>query len=331
MMTTEQNPLTIQGQSPSIEKLRKLIGKVAPFKTTCLIMGESGSGKELVARAIHQQSPRKAKKFVAINCGAIPENLLESELFGYVKGSFTGAQQDKKGLFEEANQGTLFLDEIGEMTLTLQAKLLRVIQESEIRKVGGVHAIKIDVRLVAATLKNLEHEVEQGRFREDLFYRLNVMPLNVPPLRERKEDIVPLAHYFLEKMNRDSESKVLDAMVLKKLQQHPWPGNVRELENVIERALVVAQGQKRIDVEHLPPQFKQTPQEIQPISPVEMENLSIKKQVKKLEMDLIQQALIETKGNRTHAAKILEISHRSLLYKIKEYELTDIVPKPNQG
>jgi len=312
------------GEHPKLQKTLKLVQRVAPFKTTCLIMGESGTGKELVAKSIHHQSKRANRKFVTINCGAIPEDLLESELFGYVKGAFTGAYQDKKGLFEEAHGGTLFLDEIGEMPQSLQAKLLRVFQESEIRKVGGVAQISIDVRIISATLKDLYLEVEQKRFREDLFYRLNVITVKIPPLRERKSDIPALVAHFLKKHEKKHGLKEIDALVLKKFMQHHWPGNVRELENAVERAAVLSQYQERIELEHLSDTFKDRP----PATGVNMspldtrENLSIKQRVKALEVDLIKKALLKTKGNRTHASRILEISHRSLLYKLKTYELS---------
>lgn len=315
--------MNILGQHPSIQEVLQLIDKVAPFKTTCLIVGESGTGKELVARTIHQQSKRKHKNFVTINCGAIPEQLLESELFGYVKGAFTGANADKKGLFEEANGGTLFLDEIGEMSLSLQSKLLRVLQESEIRKVGGIAPIPIDVRVLSATLKDLQQEVEKKTFREDLFYRLNVMSLQLPALRDRKEDIPELVQFFLKKYAGQETRTQVDAMVLKKFQQYEWPGNIRELENTIERAVVLSDHEERIEIRHLPENLRKKIDEQVTSLPLQNENLSIKKRVQSLEIDLIKKALMRTEGNRTHAAKILEISHRALLYKLKEYDLSN--------
>ncbi|MCB0272286.1 MAG: sigma 54-interacting transcriptional regulator [Bdellovibrionales bacterium] len=317
--------MSILGKHPSIQEIKALIQKVAPFKTTCLITGESGTGKELVAKSIHEQSKRKQKKFVTINCGAIPENLLESELFGYVKGAFTGAYQEKKGLFEEADGGTLFLDEIGEMSLSLQSKLLRVLQEGEIRKVGGVASISIDVRVLAATLKDLHFAVTEKLFREDLFYRLNVMSLHLPPLRERKEDIPELVEYFLVRFSQNRTKPHVDSIVFKKFQQYSWPGNIRELENILERAMVLIGTQNEISIEHLPQHFRSQVPLDGASAQVQDEVLSIKKRVQTLEIDLIKKALVQTSGNRTHAAKILEISHRALLYKLKEYELSDFL------
>jgi two-component system response regulator AtoC len=281
-----------------------------------LIRGESGTGKELVARAIHEASPRRARKFVAVNCAAIPAPLLESELFGHVRGAFTDAVRDKPGLFEEADGGTLFLDEVGELPLALQVKLLRALQESEIRPVGGAESIKIDVRLVAATLRDLEVEVAQGRFREDLYYRLNVLPVMVPALRERVEDIPELARWFAAKHGaRHGRVAELGEDAIEALVARAWPGNVRELENVIERALVLSEG-PAIDVELL---GSARPQNLQNGGDDE---LSIKKATRFLEQELIRRALGVTQGNRTNAAKLLEISHRALLYKMKEYGIT---------
>ncbi len=227
--------------------------RVAPTDLSVLITGESGSGKELIARAIHFNSPRNQKPFVAINCSAIPETLLESELFGYMKGSFTGAAKDKKGLFEEAHGGTLFLDEVGDLPLSLQVKLLRAIQEEEIRRVGASQTIKIDVRIITATLKNLSEEIKKGGFREDLYYRLNVLPIHLPPLRERKEDIGLLVDVFLKRLNKEMSKNVqkITPECLQYLMDYGWPGNVRELENTIERALVL-ENTNELTAEHLP-------------------------------------------------------------------------------
>jgi two-component system response regulator AtoC len=215
---------------------------VADFKTTVLITGESGTGKEVIARAIHQASVRREAAFVAVNCGAIPENLLESELFGYIKGAFTDAGQSKKGLFEEADGGTLFLDEVGELPTPLQVKLLRVLQDAEIRRVGDVRSVRVDVRVIAATARDLDREVAEGRFREDLFYRLNVIRIHIPPLRDRRQDIAPLAEHFLARHAARLGGKVsgLTEEAIRELEDSPWPGNVRELENAIERAVVLA-------------------------------------------------------------------------------------------
>ncbi len=307
---------SLVGDGPAMQKLKSTIRVVAPTRTTVLVLGESGTGKELVARAIHDASPRRDAKFVALNCAAIPATLLESELFGHVKGAFTDAVRDKRGLFEEADGGTLFLDEIGELPPPLQAKLLRALQESEIRKVGDTGSIKIDVRLVAATLRDLAEDVAVGRFREDLYYRLNVVPVQVPPLRDRSEDIPQLARFFAERhAARHQRSVALSEVAIETLARQPWPGNVRELENVIERALVLADGPA---IDHA---FLGTVMNVRPEKPDDRE-LSIKKATRSLEQDLIRRALGVTQGNRTNAAKLLEISHRALLYKMKEYGIS---------
>jgi two-component system response regulator AtoC len=303
------------------ERMRQIfdtIRKVAKYKSTILIEGESGTGKELVAKAIHFNSDRSNNPFIPVNCGAIPENLLESELFGHTKGSFTNAVRTKKGLFEEADGGTMFLDEIGELPLQLQVKLLRVLQDGEIRRIGDSRSIRIDVRIIAATIKDLDKEVRESKFRDDLFYRLNVLPMKIPPLKERKEDIPLLVDHFIHKYGREL-SKPIEGIIpeaLNCLLNYSWNGNVRELENVIERAIVLTES-NRIQVENLPPQI-QNPKEESRLSLLNDE-LSIKKASRYLEIDLIKKALHKTKGNHTHAAKLLEISHRALLYKIKDY------------
>ncbi len=312
-------PPTLVGDGVAMQQLRAVIKQVAAHKTTVLILGESGTGKELVARAIHDQSARHDGRFIAINCAAIPANLLESELFGHTRGAFTDAVRDKVGLFEEATGGTLFLDEVGELPIALQAKLLRALQEGEIRRVGDTAAIQIDVRLVAATLRDLAIDVAAGRFREDLFYRLNVVPVSIPPLRERTGDIAQLARFFLERhAARHGRGAVeLSAGALGALGEQPWPGNVRELENVIERALVLSEG----PVIDLP--FLGTVMNVRAAPPpTDTDELSIKKATRDLEADLIGRALVVTAGNRTNAAKLLEISHRALLYKMKEYGIS---------
>jgi len=294
------------------------IRKVTDLKTTVLILGESGTGKELVARAIHMSGVRAKKPFVAINCGAIPENLLESELFGHVRGAFTDASSDKTGLFEQADGGTLFLDEIGEMPLALQVKLLRVLQEEEIRRVGAAVSRKVNVRVVSATSRDLEGDVKGGRFREDLFFRLNVFCIHLPPLRERIEDIPQLVGYFLEKYSGGNDGTpprcAPDAM--RQLLGYGWPGNIRELENAVERGMILCDG-STITAGCLPLSL-QSGSDVSDPDPL-FENLSIKKAESAMERDLIRKALIKTGGNRTQAAKILEISHRSLLYKLKEF------------
>ena len=313
----------IVSKNEKMQKLFDVIRKVAPYKSTLLIMGESGTGKELIARALHYHSDRSQNPFVAVNCGAIPENLLESELFGHAKGAFTDAIQAKKGLFEEADEGTLFLDEIGELPLQLQVKLLRVLQEGEIRRVGEAKPIQVDVRIVAATVKDLVKEVNGGRFREDLFYRLNVFPVHLPPLRDRKEDIPLLVHHFIKKYNQILGKKVagVHAKALEALLNYRWSGNVRELENVIERAIVLADGVE-IEKENLPIEIQGFQERVQP-SPAVEEEFSIKKASRSMEINLIQKALKKTKGNHTHASRLLEISHRALLYKIKEYDIKE--------
>ena len=311
----------IVSKNESMLKLFEIVKKVASYKSTILITGESGTGKELVARALHYSSERAQRPFIPVNCGAIPENLLESELFGHAKGAFTDAIRTKKGLFEEADEGTLFLDEIGELPLQLQVKLLRVLQDGEIRRVGEGKPIMIDVRIVAATAKELIREVGEGRFREDLFYRLNVFPVHIPPLRERKEDIPLLAAHFIKKYSQAVGKGItgIQPKALEVLMNYRWFGNVRELENTIERAIVLADG-PQIEKENLPLEIQGFEEKV-PLPPVIEEECSIKKASKLMEIDLIQKALKKMKGNHTHAARILEISHRALLYKIKEYGL----------
>ncbi|MBA3017535.1 MAG: sigma-54-dependent Fis family transcriptional regulator [Desulfobacteraceae bacterium] len=307
-------------KSRVMQSIFSLSAKVAKYDTTVLIYGASGTGKELIARGIHFTSDRSKNSFVPVDCGGIPENLLESELFGYKKGAFTGALKDKIGLFEEANRGTVFLDEIGEMPLSLQVKLLRVLQENEIRPVGDSKSKKIDVRVLAATSKNLEEEIKKGNFREDLFYRLNVLPINLPPLRERNEDIPLLCNHFInqfnKRLNKDINGIIPAAMSL--LLKHDWPGNVRELENVIERAIVLAEG-KLLAPDNFPSLLEKRvgtdlPDKI-------FKGYSLKDAQKALEEILIKKALTKTEGNRTKAAKLLEISHPSLLSKIKAYKI----------
>jgi two-component system, NtrC family, response regulator AtoC len=306
------------GDGAAMQKLRATIRTIGPTRTTVLVLGETGTGKELVARAIHAASPRADHKFVAFNCAAIPASLLESELFGHVRGAFTDAVRDRPGLFEDANGGTLFLDEVGEIPVALQAKLLRVLQGSELRRVGDTETIKVDVRVIAATLRDLSAEVAAGRFREDLYYRLAVVPVVVPPLRDRADDIPQLARYFTERhAERHHRAIALADDAIELLSRHAWPGNVRDLENVIERAVVLADG-TTIDAAFLA--------SIISVKAVQTAtddgDLSIKKATRTLEQDLIRRALGVTQGNRTNAAKLLEISHRALLYKMKEYGIS---------
>ncbi|NDC38441.1 MAG: sigma-54-dependent Fis family transcriptional regulator, partial [Proteobacteria bacterium] len=312
-------------QSPEMKRIFDTVKRLANFNTTILITGESGTGKELLARAIHHNSPRRDKPFVAINCGAIPANLVESELFGHRKGSFTDAIRDKRGLFEEASGGTIFLDEIGELPPQLQVKLLRVLQEQQIRRVGDEQNIDVDVRVLAATLRDLEADVKVGRFRDDLFYRLNVVSIKIPALRERPEDIPLLVQHFLSKLNRKLGIAIQEvrAEAIKLLLRYHWRGNVRELENCIERAMVLTDGDS-IGTDALPDHITSASSDGHAFPAAAQESsdsLSIKERTRMLEIDLIQRALKKTAGNRTRAARILEISHRALLYKLKEYSL----------
>ena len=304
--------------------LFRTVRKIAEFKTTVLVGGESGTGKELVARAIHRLSPRASNAFIAVNCGAIPDNLLESELFGHRKGAFTDANRDRKGLFEEASGGTLFLDEIGELPIGLQVKLLRVLQEGEVRRLGDSQDIKVDVRVVAATARDLAAEVGRGAFREDLFYRLNVFALHLPALRERREDIPLLVEHFLVRMNARMGLAVTGTMpeAMRLLMAYDWPGNVRELENTVEWAIVLCEGTK-IDVDVLPERMRALARAAESVRLGEPDDadLSIKRASRRSEEALIRRALQKTRGNRTRAAELLEISHRALLYKIKEYAI----------
>ena len=313
----------ILAKSQKMLDIFRTISKIAEYKTTVLVAGESGVGKELVARAIHHRSSRRGGPFVAVNCGAIPENLLESELFGHKKGAFTDAVQDRRGLFEEADGGSLFLDEIGELPLSLQVKLLRVLEEEKIRRVGDVRDIKIDVRIITATHRDLPAETKAGRFREDLFYRLNVLPILVPPLRDRREDIPLLIDHFVARNNVRLGTSIrgLDTESRRLLFEYPWPGNVRELENTIERAMVLAEGDQ-IVAQDLPERLREARDPVQ--TQLASGELSVKKTMRIVEEILIRRALQRTKGNRTRAAEVLEISHRALLYKIKDYQITDL-------
>ena len=307
----------IIGHSASIKAALDMARKVARHPSTVLITGESGTGKELVARLVHKSSPRADKAFVAVNCGAIPEPLLESELFGHVKGAFTSADRDKIGLFEEANGGTLFLDEIGELPAALQVKLLRALQEGEVRRVGATTSQRIDARVVAATNRDLGVDVASGRFRGDLYYRVNVVTIRLPPLRERAQDVPELALHFLRLYNARLGLKVesISPPAMRTLMDYAWPGNVRELENVIERALVLSAG-PTIEREHLS-------DIIAPVSAAQpaVDDFSVKRQTEALERTLIRRALERTNGNRTRAAQLLDLSHRALLYKIRDYDL----------
>jgi len=322
---------SLLGESPALADVRKQIARIAAVKTTVLITGASGTGKELVARAIHEQSPRASMPFVAVNAGAFPAELLESELFGHAKGAFTDAIRAKRGLFAEADGGTLFLDEIGELPLPLQVKLLRVLQEEEVRPVGETRVEKIDVRVVAATVRDLNKAVAEGQFREDLYYRLNVVNLKLPPLRERDGDVLRLASHFIarfnSRLNRMPPVRGLTPGAEEALTRYAWPGNVRELENAMERAMVLSDGEL-LDEASLPEKvFGKKAVALAPsagaavAAPPVGADLSLKRIFRDLEERFIKLALRRTKGNRTRAAELLEISHRSLLYKLKEYAI----------
>ena len=312
----------ITGTSRAMRDVFKQIGRVAATNATVLITGESGTGKELVARAIHEHSARRSEPFVAVNCGALPENLIESELFGYEKGAFTGAANQKKGRFELANRGTILLDEIGELPLGAQVKLLRVLQERKIERVGGVSLIPIDVRIIAATNRDLATEIAAGRFREDLFYRLNVISIRLPALRERLADVPLLAEHFLEKAAQKHELpfKTLSDAALRVLMNHEFNGNVRELENIIERAVVASGFSNSISSEHL---FEEMPQATAVNSNSNFLELPFKAAVAQLERRLIEKALRETAGNRSEAARNLGINRRLLYDKMIEHQITN--------
>ena len=306
------------GSSPALQEMLRQVRRVAPTKTTVLLTGESGTGKELVARAIHDLSPRAAMPFVAVNCGAIPSELIESELFGHVRGAFTDASRDKKGLAAEADGGTLFLDEIGELPFALQVKLLRFLEDEMVRRVGDTRSEKVDVRVVAATARDLARAVKDGQFREDLFYRLNVVNVRLPALRERPDDVPALVEHFLAKYRRLRPEAPLQGVspeALEVLRSHRWPGNVRELEHAVERAVVLADGPV-VQEGDLPDEVRAAPA---PGALAPGRDLSVKRAFRALEEQFIRAALDRTAGNRTRAAELLDLSYRALLYKIKEY------------
>ncbi|PID40975.1 MAG: hypothetical protein CR984_00420 [Proteobacteria bacterium] len=307
------------GRSPAMQSVFAMALKVARFDSTVLITGESGTGKELVAQGIHRESDRQNGNLVPVNCASIPESLMESELFGHVKGAFTGADKDKKGLFEQAQGGTLFLDEVGDIPVPLQPKLLRALQESEIRPVGSTMAHKVDVRVIAATSKDLSHEIKIGNFREDLFYRLNVVPICLPPLRDRMDDIPLLCRFFINRFNDilGSAIKNISSDAMAVLMQFAWPGNIRQLENAIERAIVLADGAtlERQNFELGGPLREASGEE----DTYMYSGFSLKAAKAVMENKMIRKALAATGGNRTHAAHMLEISHPSLLSKMKLY------------
>jgi DNA-binding NtrC family response regulator len=313
----------IIGVSDAMERVKKMIVKVAPSNSTVMIRGESGTGKERIARAIHKASPRANDRFQAVNCAAINENLLESELFGHERGSFTGAHAEKKGLFEIADKGTLFLDEIGEVSPGMQAKLLRALQEKEVTRVGGNRPIKVDVRVLAATNRDLEAMVKDGRFREDLYYRLNVIPISVPPLRSRRDDIQVLTNYFLAKHGAPARPMKISADAKNLIMNYAWPGNVRQLESAIERALLLAEGDE-ITAEDLPVEIR---------SSVHSEGAGGFKlppegiSFEDLERSLLIQAMEQTSWNITRAAKLLGLSFRTMQYRLDKFG----IKRPSRG
>ena len=316
----------IIGQSPQIGAVYDVIEKVADTPATVLITGESGTGKELIATALHENNSRKDKPFIRVNCAAIPPELIESELFGYEKGAFTGAVTSKPGRFELANGGTLFLDEIGDIPIKMQVKLLRALQEQEFERVGGIKTINVDVRLIAATNRDLKTELAQGRFREDLYYRLNVVHVHLPPLRERPSDIPLLIEHFVgtlnQRLSRDIES--FSETALTAMQGYDWPGNIRELENVVERCMIFAENSV-VELEHLPSEIRgeSLPSLEAGELPDEGLKVAVREATAKIERQLIEKALKQTDGNVTHTARLLKISRKSLQTKMKELGLRD--------
>ncbi len=309
----------IVGKSPAMKKLFQLLETVAPTNSTILITGETGTGKEVIARAIHHNSPRRAQRFVALNCSAIPEALLEAELFGHVRGAFTGAIGNRQGRLEQAHKGTLFLDEVGTMSAALQMKLLRVLQEREFERIGDSNTVKVDVRVIAATNSDLGRMVAAGEFREDLFYRLNVIPVGLPPLRERKDDVPLLVQHFLDKLRGDGRSPLaVSQEAMRALMAYGWPGNVRQLENAIERAVAFGAGRGQIDVDDLPPEIASARNEATaPGVFLPDDGLDLEALVTGIERDLIRRALERTGGNKGHAARLLNLKRTTLVEKIK--------------
>jgi len=314
----EKSPETdFVGNSPVMQQLFESIRQVAPEKATVLVAGETGTGKELVARAIHAGSPRSKGLFVAVNCAAIPHEMLESELFGHEKGAFTGAIKERIGKFELADGGTLFLDEVTEMPMQLQAKLLRALQENVVERVGGNRPISVDIRVVAATNRNPQDAIKEGKLREDLYYRLNVFRIDLPPLKARKSDIEILARHFLARRHVDISLAAINALT-----QYDWPGNVRELENVLERAAIIS-GNQTITPQHLPAEMVSNHVSTALSETAPSGNaLALPGAVEALERRLIAEALVATHGNKSKAAKLLEISERSLWYKLSQYQMT---------
>ena len=331
------------GRSPAMRALFQLLETVSASPSTILVTGETGTGKEVVARAIHHNSPRRAQRFVALNCGAIPETLLEAELFGHVRGAFTGAIGTRQGRLEQAHKGTLFLDEVGTMSAAMQMKLLRVLQEREFERIGDTHTIKVDVRVVAATNSDLQKMVAEGTFREDLYYRLNIIPIHLPPLRERKEDIPLLVQHFLKKFAAQDAARVphpelripdhrsaaelapktlsVSQQAMRCLMAYPWPGNVRQLENAIERAVALSGGRTQIETADLTPDIQQASQGA-PAPDVNLPEggVDFERYISRIEHDLIRRALEKTGGNKGQASKLLNLKRTTLVEKLKRLE-----------
>ena len=323
------------GKSPAMKRLFQLLETVAPTSSTILITGETGTGKEVVARAMHHSSSRRVQRFVALNCSAIPETLLEAELFGHVRGAFTGAIGNRLGRLEQAHKGTLFLDEVGTMSVALQTKLLRALQEREFERVGDSHTIKVDVRVIAATNGDLARMVADGQFREDLYYRLNVIPVHLPPLRERKDDIPLLVQHFLEKLSGDraerertaggkasaERARTVSQEAMRRLMAYEWPGNVRQLENAVERAVAFSGGRAQIDVGDLPTEIQQAEEPVMPSAvALPEEGVDLDRFIAHIERDLIQRSLERTGGNKGAAAKLLGLKRTTLVEKLKRLE-----------
>lgn len=313
----------IIGRSRSMRELFQFLETVAPSNSTVLITGETGTGKEVVARAIHHNSPRRAQRFSTLNCAAVPETLLESELFGHVKGAFTGADRTKPGRFEQAHRGTLFLDEVGTMSTGLQMKLLRALQEREFERIGDSQTIKVDVRVIAATNSDLSKMVAEGTFREDLYYRLHVIPVHLPPLRDRRDDIPLLVRHFLEKYAPGSPVQMSQG-AMRALMAYHWPGNVRQLENAINRAVTLSGGRQQLEVSLLPPELQSTP-EASPVPFVDFpeDGIDMRVYLETLERGFIAQALDRTEGNKNKAAELLGLKRTTLVEKIRRYGLVE--------
>jgi len=313
------------GSSRIMRDLFQLLETVAATSSTVLITGETGTGKELAARAIHHNSARRSNRFVALNCSAIPETLLEAELFGHARGAFTGAVGTRQGRVEQAHKGTLFLDEVGTMSPSLQSKLLRVLQEREFERVGDSHTIKIDVRVVAATHSDLAKMVAEGTFREDLFYRLNVLPVQLPPLRERRDDIPLLVQHFLQRLTQDSgRAMTVSQEAMRRLMAYRWPGNVRQLENTVERAIAFTQGRSVVDVHDLPPEIQNQPVVVEGTEPwLPEDGLDFERYIEAIELALIKRSLERTQGNKRQAARLLNLKRTTLIEKLKRLEATE--------